>query len=221
MTNLMTYSYTTSHIYHKSQVFSSLLTTRCDPQRSVSPWSAWRPEASAPRKSRPRWACHNRQRSGTCLRRLNASVAARGSYVEQWSWDFASYHAKTQRKNTSLSRHLTPWHSPQRQTTRGKTMLFCDASWTKKIELPEPVPKTLISSPLAHFFLPPVPQMVENSAKMRRLEISKKKKNIFAKCTFPWVRNTFLKQEVLNNMHFWSIHCVFHLIFCTLQLWCL
>ena len=66
MTDLMTYPYTTSHISLKSQVFSSLLTTWCDQQRSVSPWSAWRPEASAPRKSRPRWACRNRQRSGGC-----------------------------------------------------------------------------------------------------------------------------------------------------------
>ena len=38
----------------------------CDPQRSVSQWSAWRPEASAPRRSRPRWACRNRQRSAGC-----------------------------------------------------------------------------------------------------------------------------------------------------------
>ena len=68
MTGLMTYPYTTSHISLKSKVFSSFLTTWCDPQRSVSPWSAWRPEASAPRtrKSRPCWACRNRQRSGGC-----------------------------------------------------------------------------------------------------------------------------------------------------------
>ena len=66
MTDFTTYPYTASHISLKSLLFSSLLTTWCDPQRSVSPWSAWRPEASAPRKSRSRWACRNRQRSGGC-----------------------------------------------------------------------------------------------------------------------------------------------------------
>ena len=62
MTDLMTYPYTTSHISHKSQVFSSLLTTWCDPQKSVSPWSAWRCEASAARRSRRRlvWRCRQR-----------------------------------------------------------------------------------------------------------------------------------------------------------------
>ena len=29
----------------KSQVFTGILTTWCDPQRSVFPWSTWRPEA--------------------------------------------------------------------------------------------------------------------------------------------------------------------------------
>ena len=77
----MTYPYTTSHISLTSQVFSSLLTTWCDPQRSVSPWSAWRPEASA-----PRWVCRRRQRSagcGGCARtatwRRAASGAPRGA----------------------------------------------------------------------------------------------------------------------------------------------
>ena len=66
MTDLMTYPYTTSHISFKSQVFSSLLTTWCDPQRSVSPWSAWRLQASAPRRSRRRLVCRRRQRSAGC-----------------------------------------------------------------------------------------------------------------------------------------------------------
>ena len=124
---------TTSQIFFKSQVISSFLTTWCDPQRSVSPWSAWRPEASAPRKSRPRWVCRNRQRSG-----------GKGGFFQQRSWDFDVCRSKIQRKNTSLTRHLTPWHSPQtptapqRQTTRGKTLLFCDASRTKNFEHPEP-----------------------------------------------------------------------------------
>ena len=66
MTKMMTYPYTTSHISLKSQVFSSFLPTWSDPQRSVSPWSAWRREASAPRRSRRRLVCRTRQRSASC-----------------------------------------------------------------------------------------------------------------------------------------------------------
>ena len=78
MTDLMTYPYTTSHISLKSQVFSSLLTTCCDPQRSVSTWSALRPEASAPRRSRPRWMCKGAT-TKRWLRRLRSdgSMASR------------------------------------------------------------------------------------------------------------------------------------------------
>ena len=54
----------------RSQVFSSLFTTTwCDPQRSVSPWSAWRREASAARRSRRRLVCRRRQPGcGGCAR---------------------------------------------------------------------------------------------------------------------------------------------------------
>ena len=69
----------------------------------------------------------------------------------------------TAQKKLHLTHHLTPWHSPQtptapqRQTTRGKTLVFCDASRTKRCE-------TLISSLLTHFFfLTTVPQMEENT----------------------------------------------------------
>ena len=79
MTGLVTCPYTTSHISLKSQVFSSLLTTWCDPQRSVSPWSAWRPEAPAPRRSRPRWACRNRQRSAGCGGRARTATWRRAT----------------------------------------------------------------------------------------------------------------------------------------------
>ena len=59
-------------------------------------------------------------------------------------------------QKTSLTRHLTPWHSPQ--TTRRKTLSFCDASRTKNFELPEAPKwarrskKTMMLSRLAHFF---------------------------------------------------------------------
>ena len=42
MTDPMTHPHTTSHTSLKPQVFSGVLTTWCDPQRSVLPWSAWR-----------------------------------------------------------------------------------------------------------------------------------------------------------------------------------
>ena len=46
--------------------FSGILTTWCDSQRSISPWSAWRREASAARRSRRRLVCRGRPRSGGC-----------------------------------------------------------------------------------------------------------------------------------------------------------
>ena len=74
------------------------------------------------------------------VRRLKACVAAKGGSFERRR----IVPLGTQRKNTSLTRRLTPWHSPQtptasqRQTTRGKTLLFCDASRTNNFEPPEP-----------------------------------------------------------------------------------
>ena len=129
----------------KSQVFSSLFTTWSDPQRSVSPWSAWRPEASAPRRSRPRRACRKRQRSG---RRL-FSNSDRGTSM------------CAARRHSAKTRHLTPRHSPQepaapqRQTTGGKTCCFVTA-------YPEP---KFISIPLCFFTFSSttVLQTVENT----------------------------------------------------------
>ena len=90
------------------------------------------------------------------------------------------------------TRHLTPWHSPQtptapqRQTTRGENLLFCDASRTKHFDSPQPqnVPrkyqKTLKTGPGAHFFVFSVPQMFENKRRLEHFENC-----IFAMCTFP------------------------------------
>ena len=91
----------------------------------------------------------------------------------------------------------------------------------RKIRAPWTCPKNPDFEPLGSFFFAARAADGRKQCKNEAARNFEKKKNIFAKCTFPWVRNTFLKQEVLNNMHFWSIHCVFHLIFCTLQLWCL
>ena len=62
-------------IYHKPhfprdpKCFSGILTTTwCDPQRSVSPWSAWRREASAARRWRRHLVRGCRQRSAGCRR---------------------------------------------------------------------------------------------------------------------------------------------------------
>ena len=81
----MTYPKTTSHIALNSQVFSSLLTRWCDPQRSVSPWSAWRPEASAPRRSRWRSLCRNRQRSGGCRGCARTATWPRTTSVDRFT----------------------------------------------------------------------------------------------------------------------------------------
>ena len=55
------------HFPQDPQVFSGILTTTwCDPQRSVSPWSAWRREAWAAKRSRRRMVCRCRQRSAGC-----------------------------------------------------------------------------------------------------------------------------------------------------------
>ena len=51
------------HFPQDPKCFSSLLATWCDPQRSVSPWSAWRRGASAARRSRRRLVRGCRQRS--------------------------------------------------------------------------------------------------------------------------------------------------------------
>ena len=61
-----TYPCTTASFPSKSQLFSGILTTWYDPQRSVSPWSEWRPEASAAGRSRRRLVCRCRQRSAGC-----------------------------------------------------------------------------------------------------------------------------------------------------------
>ena len=81
-------------------------------------------------------------------------------------------------KTRHSTRHLTPWHSPQtptapqRQTTRGKTLLFCNASRTKIFDLPQPQngprsPKNHEneSPPWLIIFSTTVPQMVENTVK--------------------------------------------------------
>ena len=81
---------------------------------------------------------------------------------------------------------MTPWHSPQtptapqRQTTRGKTLLFCDASRTKELDFPQPQngprsPKNLEKRApwLIIFFDDRAADGRKHTANMRELEISK------------------------------------------------
>ena len=75
----------------------------------------------------------------------------------------------------SLTRHLTPWHSPQTprtsqtQTTRGKTLLFCHTSLHQKFPAPwsskwtEKSQKPWNRAPRLTIFLTTVPQMAENA----------------------------------------------------------
>ena len=90
------------------------------------------------------------------------------------SSDLETSHRTTQRhsaKTRHKTHHLTPWQlstdtetAPQRQTPRGKTLLFCDP-W------------------LIIFFDDRAADGRKHSAKMRELEIWKT--CILAKCTLP------------------------------------
>ena len=108
--------------------------------------------------------CRRRRRSGGC----------RGS--------------KTQRKNTLLTHHLTPWHSrqtptaPQRETTRGKPCYYVTHREPKispslNLKMGPRGPKNLENDPASSFFfLTAVPRVEENTVqKWSELEISKKR----------------------------------------------
>ena len=119
--------------------------------------------------------------------------------------------SKTQRKNTSLTRHLTPWHSPQtptapqRQTTRGKTPEPKNSS-TMNLKVGQEVPKRLISSPLAHFFFfDRAADGRKHRAQMRELEISKKKH--FCEVHFSFGKKRFSVKPHLKQHAFRSIGC--------------
>ena len=63
------------------------------------------------------------------------------------------------------------------------------------------------------FFVFSVPKMVEkHTSKIEEAKISKKDA-FLAMFTILQVRNKFLKQDVSNNMHLWSIHWVIFLVF--------
>ena len=54
--------------------------------------------------------------------------------------------------------------------------------------------------------------MVENTAKIREIEILQKN-TYFSEVLFSLGEKQRLFQDVSNNMHFWSVHWVFHMIF--------
>ena len=157
MTDLMTYPHTKSHISQESQVFLSLLTTWCDPQRSVSPWSAWRPE-----RSRWRWVCRRRQRSGRRLflnsDREISQRAAQGHSAQNTSRNTSFDHG-------TLHRHRRHHRDRQHVVKPCYFVTHPDPKISSPLNLKmgHGVPKSLISSPLVHFFLTTVPQMVENT----------------------------------------------------------
>ena len=75
----------------RSQVFSGILTTTwCDPQRSVSPWSAWRREASAARRSRRRLVGRCRQRSAGCRGCAQTATRRRATSGDRVVWRLVS-----------------------------------------------------------------------------------------------------------------------------------
>ena len=99
------------------------------------------------------------------------------------TWQTASCRSKTQRKNTSFHTSFDSPQTltaPQRQTTRGETLLFCDAYRSKNFDPPQPhngprSPKNLENELLGSFFSfdDRVADGRKHSAKMERLEISK------------------------------------------------
>ena len=145
------------HQPHSPKITSVLkpLTTWCDPQSNVSPWSAWRPEASAPRKSRP----------------TTKQQAAFLNSEPETSHRAAQRHSA---KNTSFH---TPWRTPQtptapqRQTTRGKNCCFVTHIPNRNFDPSQPQngprsPNNLISIPLCFSLSSTtVPQMVEKTKK--------------------------------------------------------
>ena len=79
----------------------------------------------------------------------------------------------------------------QRQTSRGKTLLFCDASRTKIFDSPQPQngprsPKNLENDPFGSLFLSAVPKMLENTVQT-------------------WENSTSR-----NNTHFCDVHFSLH-----------
>ena len=141
---------TTSLISLKSQMFSDILTTWCVPQKNAPPRSAWRPEASEPRKSRRGFGCRKRQRS-------LAAAAALGGDMDR---------ATTRRPVCIVFALPVSSHISQTQTTRGKPLQFCDISQYQKFRPHEPQkngpggPKKLQFRSLRLIFSTTVPQIV-------------------------------------------------------------
>ena len=150
------------------------------------------------------------------LRRLKAWVAAKRRFLR-----VAQKHHTAQRhsaKTRHLTRHLTPWHSPQtprapqRQTTRGKTLLFCDtipnqkfrASLNLKMGPGGPKNRGKRAPRLIFFVFDDRP--ADGRKHQCKNEESSKFRNKYAflpMCTFPRSKKQILvKQDVSNNMHF-------------------
>ena len=104
-----------------------------------------------------------------------------------------------------------------------QNLLFCDTYPEPKfrprsIKMGQGVPNTWFRSPCVFSFSSTtVPQMEENSAKIKGPKISKNMH--FVMCTFLSVRSKFLKQDGSNNMLLWSITNVIYLVFRVLTLW--
>ena len=85
------------------------------------------------------------------------------------------------------------------------------------LKMGQEVQKTLKTITLAHYFSDDrAADGRKHSANMREIEILKI--CIFEMRTFLQVKSTFSNDDVSNNMHSWSIHWVFHMIFCKLTL---
>ena len=120
------------------------------------------------------------RRHGVAQHRATAAGSAgSGGFFEQ----FDVCRSKTQRKNTSLTRHLTLHRHRRHHRDRQHVLKPCHfvthpepkISRPLNLKMGQEVPKTLVLSPLAHFFFDDrAADGRKHSANMRWLEISKK-----------------------------------------------
>ena len=132
------------------------------------------------RSAEERFAVERMATRGFGSKKIAAALGVPEATTKRWlrrlrsDGDMASRNIG--QKNVINTSFDTPWYSPQtltepqRQTTRGKTLLFCYTSPYQKfrehlnLKMGQVVPKTLIpNSPGPLCFFTTVPQMVENT----------------------------------------------------------
>ena len=197
MTDSMTHIHATQASFpSRSQVFSGILTTWCDRQRSVSQWSAWRREASVASlvyRCRERsGVCRGCARMATWRRATSGDVARRLVCVCHVLACFVSHLSKRAlfvgpmvKKTGARSCRITDQRLDcSRAVLHSRQCLQTSAGvWNRRAADGRKHCKN---------------EGARNFEKIR----------IFTMCHFPQVRSTFFNDDVSNDMHFLSIHWV-------------